>query len=76
MLHRRRIEPRLQFLVDCEEFHRVSGERPRILRLVEQPSGCGVRIPRGASPFRVRMFPDQLLSCADLAGGEDYGYFA
>ena len=40
----------------------VSGERLRILLLVEQPGLFGVRAggstPQGASPFRRRLFPD------------------
>ena len=62
-------KPRLQFLEYYGRFHRVSGERPRILLLAEQPSGCGVRSLR-AQAHSVSACSLTVLHVLNFAGGE------
>ena len=62
-------KPRLQFLEYYGRFHRVSGERPRILLLVEQLSGCEVR-PLRAQAHSVSACSLTVLHVFDFAGGD------
>jgi hypothetical protein len=82
--------PHCEILSIIAKDHRVSGERPRILLRMKQPSGCGVRLPRAqalsvsACSLTVLLFvwrrdlsrPRAKRVKSNSAGGEDYGYFA